>query len=92
MVNLFQSPIQNGSTFKNQDFLDIFIWSVHAKVSHHKIFDDYNEHLNFSLDQFTDVSLAYSMWQGPQPGVLFNSGKNLKMRQIIALIIEFGVS
>ena len=26
-----------------------------------------------SLDQFTDLSLAYSMWQGPQPGVLFNS-------------------
>ena len=27
-----------------------------------------------SLDQFTDVSLAYSMWQGPQSGMLFNSG------------------
>ena len=30
---------------------------------------------NFSLDEFTDISLAYTMWQGPQPGVLFNSGK-----------------
>ena len=26
------------------------------------------------MDQFTDVSLTYSMWQGPQSGLLFNSG------------------
>ena len=33
---------------------------------------------NFSLDEFTDISLAYTMWQGPQPGVLFNSGKKYR--------------
>ena len=30
-----------------------------------------------SLDQFTDLSLAYNMWQGPQQGTLFNSSERL---------------
>ena len=78
-VNEHLSPLSRGLASKEKSARRM---KSMLGFSVFKIFSPYQSQVFYlkwlfsnSLDQLTDLSLAYSMWQGPQPGVLFNSSK-----------------